>query len=64
MTKLEEKRSSGFTITHEFKTKLAAIKFVSNETGIVEHAVEHCLNDCWFDHKFPNDIEVRYKLNP
>lgn len=65
MTKLEEKRSSGFTITHEFKTELQAIKFVSNESSIVEKDVAECLRvNGWFDHRFENGVEVQYKLNP
>lgn len=61
--KLEEKRSSGFTITHEFKDKLHAVKYVSMETNIVEKDVAYCIDLYgYMDHKFPNEIEVTYKL--
>lgn len=63
--KLEEKRSSGFTVTHEFKSELAAIKYVSTQTDIVESAVkEHLTTDGIFKHQYNNGIEVQYKLNP
>ena len=66
MTKLEEKRSSGFTITHQFKTKLEAVKYVSRETNIDEKDVHTCLIlDGWFDHKYEHSgIDVQYRLNP
>lgn len=65
MTKLEEKRSSGFSIMHEFKTELAAIKYVSAETNIVESAVvDEFKRGGIFKHEQENNIEVQYKLNP
>lgn len=65
MTKLEEKRSSGFSIVHTFRSKLAAVKYVSEETSIVEKDVDECLTvNGWFDHKDKNGVEVQYKLNP
>lgn len=65
MTKLEEKRSSGIIITHEFKSELAAVKYVSIETDMEEKCIADELKITgWFDHKFANDIEVTYKLVP